>query len=125
MSDDVLDFTETDIKRGVILPSDWYKFDIMSYRKELAKAGDSTNYIFELVSKSSNEKFNSVPITQRFNSKAKGFMIPFIEACGATVAAGKKYDPNNCVSKTIEAFARVGEYNGNPKNELTQFRAAA
>ena len=120
----MLDFAETDIKRGVILPSDWYKFNIQSYRAELSKAGDSTNFIFELVSKNSNEKFNNVPLTHRFNSKAKGFMIPFLEACGAKVEAGKKYDPNQCVDKSIEAYSRVGEYNGNPKNELTQFRAA-
>ena len=122
---DMLDFAETDIKRGVILPADWYKFKIESYRSELSKAGDSTNYIYELVSQNANEKFNNIPITHRFNSKAKGFMIPFLDACGANVKPGTKYDPNNCVGKAIQAYARVGEYNGNPKNELTQFRVAA
>ena len=122
---DFLDFDEADIKRGTILPSDWYTFDVTSYRSEVSKAGDSTNFVFEFTSKASDEKFNNVPVTHRFNTKAKGYIRPFLEACGAKVEAGKQYDLNSCVGKTVRAYNRVGEYNGNPKNELTQFQAVA
>ena len=122
---DFLEFNEADIKRGTILPSDWYVFNVTNYRSEVSKAGDSTNFVFEFISKSSSEKFNGVPVTHRFNTKSKGYIRPFLEACGATVEAGKQYDLNDCVGKAVRSFVRVGEYNGNPKNELTQFQKAA
>ena len=126
-------YPEFDIKRSVILPAGWHSFVVRSFRTELSKAGDSTNYIFVLVSQNSNDKFNNVLITHLFNSKAKGFMIPFLEACDESpkrrwwqrLAPGKQYDPNDCVDKVIKCYVRVGEYNGKPVNELTQFRPAA
>ena len=128
-----LDFIESDIKRSVTLPAGWYSFVVRSFRAELSKAGDSTNYIFELVSQNSNDKFNNVLITHRFNSKAKGFMIPFLEACDERpkrrwwqrLAPSEQHNPKDCVDKIIRAYARVGEYNGKRRNELTQFRPAA
>ena len=43
-----LDFIESDIKRSVTLPAGWYSFVVRSFRTELSKAGDSTNYILGL-----------------------------------------------------------------------------
>ena len=70
-------------RHGVILPMGWYNFEVVSYRTGLSKAGDSTNYMFELVCRSENERFNGVRNTHHFSSKALGFMVPFLEACGA------------------------------------------
>lgn len=124
MSDmtDSIEFSEQDIKRGTILPADWYTFNVVSYESKLSKAGDSTNYVFGLVTTGTkDERFNGVPITHRFNSKAKGFIRPFLEACGAEIAVNKSFNLNQCVGKTVKAFVRVGEWENQPKNELAQF----
>ena len=129
-------------RRGVILPVGWYNLDVVSYRVELSKAGDSTNYILKLVFRSENERFNGVCITYYFSSKAMGFMVSFLEACGAIgyvypfprllprlrfnlngTAFGHKDTLNKCIGKTIEVFVRSGEYRGYLTNELTQFRS--
>ena len=70
-------------KHGIVLPLGWYSFEVVSYRTELSKAGDSINYIFELVCRSDNQRFSGVRITHYFNSKAMGLMVVFLEACGA------------------------------------------
>ena len=129
-------------RRGVILPVGWYNFDVVSYRERLSKAGDSTNYMFEFVCRSKNERFNGVCITHHFSSKAMGFMVPFLEACGAIdyvypfprlfprlrfnlngTAFGHKDTLNKCIGKTIKVFVRSGEYRGYLTNELTQFHS--
>ena len=129
-------------RHGVILPMGWYNFEVVSYRTGLSKAGDSTNYMFELVCRSENERFNGVRNTHNFSSKALGFMVPFLEACGAIdyvhpfprlfprlrfnltrTAFGHRDTLNKCIGKTIKVFVRSGEYRGYVTNELTQFRS--
>ena len=70
----------TNNRRGVVLAVGWHDFEVVSYRSEISKAGDSTNYIFELVCRDDNEGSCGVHITQRFNSKAKGYLDAFLEA---------------------------------------------
>ena len=129
--------------RSVVLPAGWYRFEVVSYRSELARAGDSTNYIFELVCRSDTKKFDGVHISHYFNSKVKGYMLPFFEACGVIddyedyvypfprlfprlrFGLNAPVDkPNKSVGATIEAFVRPGEYRGYPTNELTLFRSS-
>ena len=125
----VIQISNRDIKRSILVTPGWYRVRIDGNSEALSKAGDSTNYLFDATilfnADDKSEEFADVPTPYwNFNSKAKGFMIPFFVALGEEVIAESRFDMSNAVGKEIDVFIENAIYDGNMKNNINhKYRA--
>lgn len=130
MTDILIEFSNEDILRGKLVEPSWYKLKIGEIKTSMSKAGDSTNYAVEMTiirnSDNGSEEFAGVPVTARFNSKAKGFMVGYFAALGIEVGPGKPFNLGASEGREIDAFVERKEYEGKLSNDIThKYRAAA
>lgn len=120
-----IQFTEKDLKRGIIVTPAWYRVKIDETGEKLSKAGDSTNYLISgtILRNADNgdEKFAGVPIDWNFNSKAIGFMKGFFEALGHEVTTDKRFDTSQAEGEIIDMRIDNDMYEGRPKNQVNHF----
>ena len=118
----IIQFTEKDLKRGIIVDPAWYRVKIDETSEKLSKAGDSTNYLISgtILRNADNgdEKFAGVPLDWNFNSKAIGFMKGFFEALGHEVNTESRYNTENAEGEIIDIFVENDVYDGRPKNQV-------
>jgi len=123
----VVEFTQKDILRSVLLPPGWFKVHIDAMGEKLASKGDSKNYTVEgtVVSTESgdvgdkNNPIAGVPLDWQFNSKAISMAIPFLNAFGKTVSPGEKIDLDAAEGQDLLVFVARGEWEGREKNDVT------
>lgn len=118
----IVEFSEDDLKRGIIVQPAWYRMLIMEVGEKPSKDGGSTNYPVEgkIVKNAENGDltFQGVLITWMFNSKAMGFSRGFLEALGVSVEARKRYDLANAKGMEIEVFVENDTYEGRLVNRV-------
>jgi len=125
----MIEFTKKDILRGTLVEPAWYRMKIEGLEKKISAKGDSTNYNYEcsIIKNADNgdTKFQEVPLTINFNSKAIGFMKDFFTSLGGEVVPGSRFDEAAAVGKEIEAYIINEEYEGRQVNKCKhQYRAA-
>ena len=127
-----ISFTEKDLKRGATVEPSFYLARIDDVGQAPAKDGGSMNYPVDLTilkdATNGSEKFNDVPVTFQFNSKAMGFAIGFMKVLNPELElkADQKYDLESAKGQMIEVFIGNKEYNGRILNDVKTdtFRAA-
>jgi hypothetical protein len=114
-----------DVSRGKLIQKPgWYTLEIAEYNEEQSKKGDSTNAVFDFRVVSDDPAANGIEIRNWFNEKAPGIAVPFMKALGAeelpdgsmSVEFGK-----HLKGKRIQGFIKRGEFDGKPKNEISEF----
>ncbi len=127
----IIEFSEQDIKRGTLVTPAWYlmRIETIGEAPSKNKENPSTNYPVEGVilknATDGSEEFAGVPITWNFNSKAKGFITPFLEAFGVTPEAGKRFDLNSAIGKELQVYVENDTYDGRLINKVnSKFKAA-
>lgn len=106
----VISFSQKDILRGKVVTPDWYVLRVDSVGEAPSANGQSINYNVEatLIRNASNGStdFAGVPIDWNFNSKALGFVIPFVKAIEPNFKpeAGSRIDLNAAVGKELEVM---------------------
>lgn len=81
----VINITKRDILRSTLLPGNYYLVEIQNVTEAQSKDGQSINYSIDeaevITDEFGDAKFQGVPTPRwSFNSKAIGFIIPFLEA---------------------------------------------
>lgn len=118
----IVEFSDDDLKRGVIVTPAWYRMLIVEVGEKPSKDGGSTNYPVEgrIVrnAETGDETFAGVPITWNFNSKAMGFSKGFLQALGVDVEARKRYDLAAAKGMEIEVFVENGTYENRLVNRV-------
>lgn len=118
-----IDFTPEDYNRSKILDQGWYSFKVKDIQYVVNKEDSSKhNYMWDFVGNPGSAAEN-VPVTRYFpdSAKARGYMIPFINACaGKKVVTDKggSLSPSACIGKSLELFIKPGEFGGNTKNDV-------
>lgn len=118
----IVEFSEDDLKRGIVVTPAWYRMLILDVGEKPSKDGGSTNYPVEgkIVrnAETGDTTFQGVIITWNFNSKAMGFSRGFLEALGVSVEARKRYDLANAKGMEIEVFVENDTYEGRIINRV-------
>ncbi len=118
----ITSFSQEELLAGKVVEPGWYHARIKSVGEQLSKDQGSTNYPVEAIliknTENGSEEFSGVPVRWNFNSKAKGFMIGFIEALGVEVTAGARYELKMAEGKDIVMFVGNKEYQGRIINEV-------
>lgn len=124
----IISFSEKDLLRGKIVEPAWYQVRIENIGEAPSKDGGSTNYPVEGVilrnADTGDESYAGVPIEWNFNSKAIGFAVGFLQALGADVKAGARFDLNAAAGKTLDVFIENDTWQGRMKNQVNhKYRA--
>ena len=125
----IVEITARDINRSKVVTPAWYRVRIEGVGEAPSKAGDSTNYTIDgtilFNAEDKTTTFADVPTPYwNFNTKAKGFMVPFFEALGGTVEPGSRFDFNNAIGKEIDVFIENKDFEGRMVNNLNhKYRA--
>ena len=119
----LIDFTARDINRGRVVTPAWYRVRIDAITEATSKDGNSTNYNVEGTilhdADTGSTEFADVPTPYwNFNSKAKGFMIPFVQALGADVEPGSRFELRNAEGKSIDLKINNDMYEGRMVNRV-------
>lgn len=105
-----VEFSQEDILRSKLIEPGWYILALgHSSEWEDSKKGDSQNLTVDakVVQNADNgdTTFAGVPVTIRFNTKAKGFAVGFFSALTGTEAGtGQRYDFAAVSGRKIVAF---------------------
>ncbi len=122
----IIDFSEDDLLRGKPVTPDWYRVKVGPLEEKLSSKGDSTNWEFDsrilFNAETGGKEFANMPITLRFNSKAKGFLVGFFSACGADVKAGARFELRMAEGKELDVFIKNDTYEGRIVNKQDLFR---
>lgn len=117
----------SDVSRGKLIQKPgWYVLEIAKYVEEQSKKGDSTNAVFDFRVISDDPASNGIEIRVWFNEKAPGIAVPFMVALGAeekedgslSVDFGKHLE-----GRRLQGFIKRGEFDGKPKNEISEYAA--
>lgn len=106
---------------GKIVDTAWYPVTVKEVKQHPSKAGDSenTDVSFEILS----GPFEGVQIFKTFNEKGAGFVVPFLKALGVEIPEdGGDFDLLGSKGRQLNILVKRGSYNGNPKNEIADYR---
>lgn len=129
MTDVLIEFSNEDILRGKLVEPAWYRMKIGPTKTSLSKDGGSTNYEVEMTilrnADNGSTEYADVPVSARFNSKAKGFMVGFFAALGIEVGPGRPFNLGASEGKEIDTFIERNEYEGKLSNKINhKYRTA-
>jgi hypothetical protein len=116
--------TEEDLNRGRLLePGIWYNCEILKVYDTPSRTGDSlnTNVDCQVI----DGPFKGAMVYVRFNEKAPGFVVPFLQALGVEVKPGEEYDLKATEGRKIRIFIQHREYNGKYYNDPVDYRPIA
>jgi len=120
----IITITERDILRGKIVEPAWYRVKIDEVGERTTKSGDSQFYPVEgtilFNADTGDETYKNVPSPAGwgFSEKAMGFVIGFLQACGAEIVPGKRYDLSQAAGKEIDVYIENGIYEGRTVNRI-------
>lgn len=107
----VIQFSQRDLMRGIIVTPAWYRVKIESVGEAPAKQSDkgpSTNYPVEATilfnGDNGDTTHKGVPVDWNFNSKAIGFAVGFLQAFGVDVKAGTRFDLKSAEGREVDIF---------------------
>jgi len=123
--------TREDMLRSKVLDPGWYPVIIKKVSQEKAKSdgGQSTNTWIDMTvlggpDQQDGSRPNDTPLRRCFSEKAPGFIIPYLQACGASVKTeGGNYDIEKSIGKKIQAYVKNRLWEGNLQNDVVDFRA--
>lgn len=123
----IVSFSQKDLLRSKLVEPGWYLLHIDDISEKPSKDGGSTNYPVEATivqnDDTGDKEFAGVPADWNFNSKALGFAVGFLAALGVEVKPEQRIELSAAKGKRIAAFIKRGEYNNQPRNEVThQYR---
>lgn len=126
----VVGFEDKDFLRGKIVAPAWYLMNIDDVTEKPSAAGDSTNYVVEGTiiknAQDGTEEFAGVPIIWNFNSKAKGFIIGFLQALGVDVKPGMRVELSAAAGKQLQVYVENKTYEGRLLNAVNhKYKAVA
>jgi hypothetical protein len=119
-----------DILRGTLIDMGWYLVKIISIGEAPSKDGGSTNYPIEgeiiQNAETGDTKYAGYPTPPNwnFNSKAIGFVVPFLTALGVEPKPGR-VDLGPAQGMMIKVYIEHGEYNGRVVNQINHKYAPA
>lgn len=119
----MLEFEKDDLLRGKTVEPGWYVMEVGLLNSSLSSKGDSTNYVYQnskIIRNAENGSvdFQDVPVDIRFNSKAKGFFVGFINAItGSELKPGDRVDENALSGKKVIAHIINDTYEGRIVNK--------
>ena len=130
MTDVLIEFSNDDLLRGKLVEPSWYRMKIGETKTSMSKDGGSTNYEVEMrIIKNADNgstEYTDVPVSARFNSKAKGFMVGFFESLGMEVGPGRPFNLGASEGHEIDAFIERNEFEGKLSNRINhKYRKAA
>ncbi len=121
----VVEFSNRDLLRGVVVTPAWYRVRIESVGEAPAKAsekGPSTNYPVEgtilFNGDTGDKEFVNVPLDWNFNSKAIGFAVGFLQAFGVDVKAGTRFDLKSAEGREIDIFVENDNWQNRMVNRV-------
>lgn len=119
----VISFTPDDLLRGTLVEPAWYRIKIKDVTEKPSRDGGSTNYVVEgtIINEADtgDKKFENVPITWNFNSKAIGLAAGFIASItGGAPEANQRYELNSAVGKELEVFVENDTYDNRVINRV-------
>jgi hypothetical protein len=124
-----IDFTEDDLKQGMLVDPAWYRVhvDSVGEKPTVTEKGPSINFpcagVILFDANTGNNAFKGVRIYFQFNSKFKSAIKAALEAIGENVTAGS-YELKALEGKEIDVFVERGEYQGRFNNRVNGgFRA--
>jgi hypothetical protein len=122
----IIQISKADLLKGRVLPPTWYKMKVMSFESKPTADKTSVNYIFNLSLPDQDDQ----EIPQLFNSKALGFMAPFlcavfkknlIEMNEQMVSGSFNFDPDETLGKMVFGLVKNEEYQGRILNKIENF----
>lgn len=122
--------TREDMLRSKILDPGWYRMRVKKVWQEASAAGDSTNTWVEFTvisgpAQKDHSDAKDTPVRRCFSEKAPGFIVPFLKAAGAQVAAdGGDFDVEKSVGKEMGVYIENKMYENKPQNNAADFKAA-
>ena len=118
----IVQFDDKDFLRGKIVAPAWYVMMINEVGEKLSADGGSTNYPTEGTiiknADDNSEQFAGVPIMWNFNSKAKGFMIGFLNSIGVEPKSGQRVEMAGAVGHVLEVYVENKTYEGRILNSV-------
>jgi hypothetical protein len=114
-------FDETDFLRGKIVAPNWYVVRVDNCEEKLSKDGGSTNYVMEgtiMQGADGSHDYDGVPIVWNFNSKAKGFIIGYLQALGVDPKPGQGINLEASIGKTLQIYVENKTYEGRILNNV-------
>lgn len=124
----IVGFEESDFLRGKLVAPAWYRMRVDEVSEKPSKDGGSTNYLTEgTIIKNADdgsEDYAGVPIVWNFNSKAKGFMIGFLQSLGVDVKPGQRIELGAAVGHMLDVYVENKTYEGRIINTVNhKYRA--
>lgn len=121
-----VNLTSSELKAQVVTSEPgWYPFKLDAVDRQKSKDGNSFNYIFDWVGVSDGE-MRDVPIREYVSEKKSqiGRIGDIVEGFGETVDkdAGYSGDLEAFVGAVQELNIVIGDFNGQPKNEIKGHR---
>ena len=114
-----------DVARGKLIQKPgWYIAEIIKYAEEENKKKDGTNAVFDFRVVSDDTNANGVEIRVWFSEKAPGIAVPFLKALGAEErpdgSMSVDFTPQ-LVGHKLQVYIKRGEFDGKPKNEISEY----
>lgn len=124
----VVGFDEKDFLRGKIVAPAWYLMEITEVNEKLSANGESTNYPVEGTIINNDDDgstdYAGVPIIWNFNSKARGFIIGFLQSMGQDVKPGMRVELGAAVGRRVVVYVENKTYEGRILNAVNhKYRA--
>lgn len=116
------DVTPEDMVVGKAVDPGWYQVMIADVKDSFAKTDNSL--LTTIITKIVGPKEEGVKLYLRFSEKAKGFVVPFVEALTGQKMGkeGGKIELNAALTgRQLEVYVSRGEYKGKPTNEVTAY----
>lgn len=114
-----------DVSRGKLIQKPgWYMAEIVRYEEEENKKKDGTNAVFDFKVISDNQDANGIVIRVWFSEKAPGIAVPFMKALGAEERPDGTMSVDftkALVGKKLQVYIKRGEFDGKPKNEISEY----
>src|SRR5689334_14116705 len=118
----IVGFDEKDFLRGKIVAPAWYLMQIETVTEKPSADGGSTNYVCEgTIIKNAQDgttEYAGVPIIWNFNSKAKGFMIGFLQSLGVDLKPGMRVELAAAQGKQLQVYVENKTYEGRLMNAV-------
>ena len=98
--------------------------EIVKYAEEENKKKDGTNAVFDFRIVSDDANANNIEIRVWFSEKAPGIAVPFMKALGAEERPDGTMSVDftqQLVGKRLQVFVKRGEFDGKPKNEISEY----
>lgn len=125
-----IEFTENDLKSGVIVEPAWYVVQVDDVEDRISTKGDSTNSWFKghIIKNADNgdTKFadTPTPFLWIFSSKGAFTMVPFCAALGIELKPGMALDTAAFKNKIVEMYIGNEVWEGKLQNKVMgQYRA--